>query len=110
MRWRIKFQIDSDHVFYDFLYDPYFNQSRCYWVKEALRKLHPHYLWNCPDLVFSDGVSGCGKKTEEAIRQIMEEYREKSINRYGKRLNFCDCGEPLLAFYKHCPICGKEAE
>lgn len=88
--------------FYEFLDDEYLKASRSrIWLTEYLEGLSPHELYASDEGYFSSNVRGIGKKGEQNIRQIINEWKPYSKGQ------FCKCGEPLLDWYQFCPNCGQ---
>ena len=92
-----------DERFYAFLRDSYFEPktfgSKRYDV-EALAKMSPHDIYRLQKGDLSKTIRGVGQKSEAVIFQLIDKYKPEGM--------FCPCGEPLLKFYRFCPVCGND--
>lgn len=88
--------------FYEFLSDDYFDTGRARNSVDLLQSATPHDLWNSEG--YLRRVRGIGTKGEMNILQVMKDWKQ-DVNG-----TFCQCGEPMLDWYKYCPVCGKERQ
>lgn len=86
--------------FYGFAYTKEWDNLEPRTINLVMKSLPPHEIYQ-ETVKFATCAHGFGEKKAALVAEIVDRYRRDNPS------HFCECGEPLLHWYKHCPTCGK---